>query len=216
MEMTALLDLMGRYADGKVTLKWRYPPGAPECVHIYPAQRAGDRFLIARDKHMRVDLKDAQTGWSFDYNVAGGGVKARLFCVYLAAKNEIPPDDQLLVSREADFVVTVSIGRAHILYSLSEKQLPDGLSAHFLRLQTSAEIEFGVLGYAWDFNGLRMAAPLPGSIHPGKHMYPAFYLPTGLYPAVELVGGANSDVTIAEGKVSFGLFSKIKLSKKKN
>ncbi|MDR1299755.1 MAG: hypothetical protein LBJ84_05835 [Oscillospiraceae bacterium] len=216
MAAVALIDLNGGFQDGKVRLNWRYPPSAPESVHIYPVRRRGGMAELVMGGHISRYLRDCPSGISFAYDDAAGGgdVKKRDFCVYLSGHNDLSPDMEALMSN-GEFIVTISIGQAGVVYDIRSKTVEDGLMCHSIRLQSSAVIDEGVLGYSFDFFGVEMTAPFPGRVPQGKIEYPPIYLPTQAGLSIVLASGRNADISVAPGSVSMGMSKLFKSSKRK-
>jgi hypothetical protein len=185
-----------------VRLSWRYPPNAPESVHIYPVRFRDGGAQLVTGGHITRYLRDCPDGCSFNYDDATGGadVMKRDFCVFLAGHNDLTPDAGALLS-SPEYLVTVSIGRARIEYEIRSKSVEWGMRAHRVRLRSSAEIDAGILGYTFDFYGMEMTAPLPGHIHQGKTEYPPLYLPEGAHIALTLANGRNTDISVYPGRV---------------
>jgi hypothetical protein len=215
MAAVALVNLKGRYVDGRVALSWGYPPGAPETVHIYPVKRRGAADELDMRRHISKDLRDCPTGITFEYDDASDGdVKKREFCVYLSEHGDMSPDAKTLFKSQ-DFRVTVSIGEADVHYDIRTKKVDNGLKSCVIRLQSSAEIDPEILGYSFDFNGQEIMVSFPERIYPKKTEYPPIYLPEHSHPEIRVVSGENADVSVTPKKISMRLTALLRIFKRK-
>lgn len=199
----ALLDLRAVYQNGQVKMTWKFPPDAPETVHIYAVKSRTEQIELDLRSHIAKDLRDCNSGHSFKYShIAGNDVKKVEFCVYLSSRNDMPPDIRLL-SGMSDFFVSVLAGEADVIYQIKNIPFGGGLVVTKIILQSSADIDPGILGYSYNFNGKEIAVEFPEKINRGITEFPPIVLIDSADPLVKVVAGMNSDVSVEQGKISF-------------
>jgi hypothetical protein len=184
-------------------MNWSFPPVAPETVHIYTVKGGAESGELDLKTHIAKDLRDCGGGYAFDYkNTSGSDVREIVFCVYLSEHNDNSPDIRALRKLGGCFVRVV-FGRANISYEIKTKACDGRLEAAFIRLQSSAEIAAGILGYSYDFFGKEISVAFPGKISAGISEYPMILLAENSKPIVKIVSGSNSDVSLVQRKIPF-------------
>jgi len=203
MAVTELIALRANYIGGQVRMTWRFPPSAPETVHIYGVKRAGEDISLDARFRISKDLRDCSGGLSFDYSgISSVDVKLVTFCVFLEDRNFNSPNMRALQSMKGCFT-DVIIGRADVLYDVFSKPCAGELTSHRIVVKSSSTFDAGILGYSCDFYGKDIRLELPGSIGSGISQYPQIYLPRQSAPPVVCMwGGANADVMITRKKIS--------------
>lgn len=203
MTPVALLDLRAVYQNGQVKMTWKFPPDAPETVHIYAVKSRKEQIELDLRSHIAKDLRECNGGHSFKYsNISGNDVKKVEFCVYLSSHNDTSPDIRLL-SGMSDCFVRVIAGEADVVYQIKNKPCGGGLVGTKIILQSSADIDPGILGYSYNFNGKEIVVEFPGKIHNGITEFPPIALIDIADPLVKVVAGMNSDVSVVQEKISF-------------
>jgi hypothetical protein len=151
--------------------------------------------------HIEKKLKDCNDGVVFDLmGGVGSDVKKMDFCAFLANPGEDVPEARVLQSMPNSFASVVT-GEARISYdfrksSVKKKTWDRILSQYRIWLQSSAEIEAGLLGYTYFFHGKAISFTFPGAVLRGIVEYPPIYLPLEATPMVELIHGGNTDVSV--------------------
>ena len=202
MTPIALLNLRAVYQNEQVKMTWKFPSNAPETVHIYAVKSRKEQIELDLRSHIVKDLRECNSGHSFKYNnISGNDVKKVEFCVYLSDHNETSPDIRIL-SGMSDCFTSVIAGEADVIYQIKNKPCGAGLIGTQIILQSSAEIDPGILGYSYNFNGKEIAVEFPGKIHNGITEYPPIVLIDTADPLVKVVAGMNSDVSVVQEKIS--------------
>ena len=198
-----LLELQAFYLNGMVRMTWRYPINAPGAVHIYCVRQSGDE--IAFDNRFRItrDLRDCSNGISFEYSgISNVDVMKVTFCVFLADRNFNAPAIRSLLTMPRCFI-SVTIGRAHVLYDIKSKPCSADLMSHKAIIKSSSSFDAGILGYSYDFNGKNITVEFPGRVSSGINVYPPIYLPRSTRtPIVCLVGASNNEVILAYKRIT--------------
>ena len=203
MTVIPLLDLRANYQSGQVRMTWKFPQNAPETVYIYSARRSGENVEFDMRTHISKDLRDCAGGLSFEYSgFSDSDVKQVTFCVFLADRNYNTPNMRVIRSQKECFI-NVIIGEAYISYDVRSKPCGGGLSEHRIWVRSLCEIDEGILGYAYNFNGREITVELPGKVSGGITEYPRFYLTDTVPPVITVVGGRNSDIAVENKKISF-------------
>lgn len=203
MTPVALLDLRAVYQNGQVKMTWKFPSDAPETVHIYAVKSRKEQIELDLRSHIAKDLRECNGGHSFKYNnLAGNDVKKVEFCVYLSSHDDASPDIRML-SGMSDCFASVIAGEADVIYQIKRKPCDDGLIGTQIVLQSSAEIDPGILGYSYNFNGKEIAVEFPGKIYNGITEYPPIALIDTADMLVKVVAGMNSDVSVMQQRISF-------------
>lgn len=203
MKPVALHDLKAVCQNGHVQMTWKYPAEAPDTVHIYAVKSHTKPMELDLNRHIAKYLRECSYGYSFKYgDISGNDVKKVEFCVYLAGHNESLPDIHLL-SEVSECFVNVIVGTASVVYRLKNKPCGGGLMMTSIILQSSADIDPGILGYSYNFNGSEITVEFPGKINCGITRYPPIVLIDTADPLVKVVAGTTSDVSIRQGKISF-------------
>lgn len=203
MAPVALLDLKSVYQNGQVKMTWKFPPNAPETVHIYAVKSRNEQIELDPRFHIAKDLRECNGGHSFKYSdISGNDVKKVEFCVFLSSHNDMSPDIRQL-SAMSECFSSVITGEADVKYHIRNKTCGAGLVRTQIVLQSSAEIDPGILGYSYNFNGREIAVGFPGRIHSGITEYPPIVLLETADPIVKVVAGMNSDISVIQEKISF-------------
>jgi len=184
-------------------MTWRFPPDAPETVHIYGVKQNGDSIAFDNSTPISKNLRDCNSGYSFDYSsISSFDVKRVIFCVFLADRNFNSPNMRVFQSMSRCFV-SVIIGRANVQYDVRSKPCGSILSSHRILVRSSSTFDAGILGYSYDFKSKDITIELPGQIKNGLNEYPLIYLPReSMPPDVCLAGGSNSDIMVENKRIS--------------
>lgn len=200
MTPVALLDLRAVYQNGQVKITWNFPPDAPETVHIYAVKSRNEQIELDLRSHIARDLCECNSGYSFKYGY-GNGVKKVEFCVYLSDHGETEPDMRYLSGMKECFTGVI-VGKAKVTYEIKNKPCGAGLIESRIILQSTADIDPGILGYSYNFNGKEIAVEFPGKIHRGITRYPPIILIDGADPFIKVVAGLNPDISVVQQKIS--------------
>lgn len=202
MPPIALVGLRAVYQNGQVRMMWDFPPNAPETVHIYAVKSRKEQLELDLRFHKTKDLRECSSGFSFQYsNISGNDVKTVEFCVYLSDHNEAAPDVRALNGMSECFIRVIT-GQADVIYQIRNKPLGSGLVYTQFVLKSTAEIDPGILGYSYHFNEKEIAVEFPGKIRSGITEYPPVVLTDHADPLVKVVAGLNSDIYVAQQKIS--------------
>lgn len=203
MTPVALIDLRAIFQNGQVKMTWKFPSDAPETVHIYAVKSHKELLELDLRSHIAKDLRECNGGFSFRYNnLMGNDVKKVEFCVYLSSHNDSSPDIRIL-SEIGDYFTSVIAGGANVIYQFKSKPCGSGLTGTKIILQSSADIDPGILGYSYNFYGKEIALEFPGKIHKGITEYVPVALIDSADPLVKVVAGMNSDITVEQERISF-------------
>ena len=203
MAVTGLIDVHADYFHSQVRMTWRFPLNAPETVHIYSVKQSGAELEFDRRVRITKDLRECNSGISFEYNVVSNvDVKRVTFCVFLAERNFNSPNIRALQSMGGCFV-SVIIGRGDVFYDIKSKDCGGGFVSHQIYIKGTSTFDAGILGYTYNFNGKDITIELPGKIDSGVKSYPPIYLMRDSGPpSVCLTDGSNADVTVMQRKIS--------------
>lgn len=185
-------------------MTWRFPPEAPEAVHIYGVRQSDGEMMLDPRFHISRYLRDCANGMPFEYTgVANIDVRSVTFCAFLAEFISNPPNVRALQAMGGCFV-SLTIGHADVLFDVKSKPCGNELASHRITIKSSASFEPGILGYSYDFNGRGITVEFPGRIDYGKKEYPAIYLlKSAPPPTVCVTSGSGADVTIERKRLSF-------------
>ena len=197
MPVAALQKLRANYSNGQINMNWQYPPNAPETVFIHGVIQSGNEMTLDPRVRISNDLCNCTNGFSFDYSsISSIDVKKVMLCAYLSDRNSAVPGIRELQTLSECFV-SVTIGRADVLFNVKSKPCGEGLTEHKISIDSSASFEAGILGYSYQFNGKSITIEFPGRIDRGATDYPAIYLMEDSNPPVVcIVDGMNTDITI--------------------
>ena len=202
MPPVALLDLSGRYTRGDVSLSWKFPPQAPDTVYICPIYGADAARRANTAEMSELLLRDATSGTRFAPRLRSPhDVTLCEFLVFLGRRGEPLPNLEKLLDNPA-YTVTVTVGAAVVYYQIKTQKAENGFEKHDITLQSAYSIEQGILGYSFMSGGRRYSAAFPGAIGRGKSKFPPFFTREGANVQVEVVSGANSDVSAVAKKLS--------------
>ena len=215
MKPVALLNLRAVYQNGQVKMTWDFPPKAPETVHIYAVKQRNEQLELDIFSHIAKNLSECNGAYSFKYNnISGNDVKKVEFCVYLSDHNETSPDTRTL-NGMSDCFISVITGEAVVIYQIKNKPCGAGLMGTQIVLQSSADIEPGILGNSYKFDEKEITVEFPGKIHNGITKYPPIVLVNTVDLLVKVVAGMNFDVSVKEQKISCWRGFPARLLKKK-
>jgi hypothetical protein len=198
----SLLDLSGRYVNGEVSLSWRYPPGAPDTIYIYPIYGISSERKVSISGMTQQLLRDAPFGYKFVHQVSNPRDVTRCeFLVFLGTGGETPKMLENMIDNP-DYTVTVIVGSATVFYSIKTKKIENDFEKHIISLKSDYSMEPGILGYTFTSVGQQFTAAFPGTIERGKYKFPPFFTYVGAHVSVRVVGGTNADVyAVAKNKV---------------
>jgi len=198
----ALKNLKATYQTGRVKLSWQVPIGAPDTVHIFRVARQAEVLELDYNFHLDPLLRDVVNGCEFECPQSiTGGVSKMSFCVYLSEHTDVKPNLPLLQS-SPDFFVSVTAGSARVSYYMPPKRINSQLVSYTLMLESDADIDVGVLGYCYFFNGMRIEVDFPGRINRGLTVYEPVFLPENSNPQIFLIDQNTINIFIQTKKFS--------------
>ena len=187
--------LHGKYAGGDVVLTWKYPSGAPDSVYVIPVYGQGMSRRVNLGEMAERPLRNVASEFRFKFESKSLYDVTRCeFLAFLCESGINSPNVDYLLKNPA-FSVRVPVGRAHIHYWVDSKKSDPGFEKHTILIESAYTIEKGILGYSYSINKRTFRTAFPDSINKGKIAFPPFFTKTGPNIKVEVVDGANAEVT---------------------
>jgi len=179
MNVVAIKNIKGHYANGEIHFSWRLPDDAPEVIHIYRVHVKGqNRYVKKEDKYHRA-LRNSPFSEQMACEQNENTLAVYTYLFFLAKRDEELDESELVTLLfDPTYTKTVVVGNAEVYFQVKSRAL-NGLKhnvfEHKIILKSQVTIPEGLLVYSFNSEKQRFSVPFPSEIEDAKITYEPFY-----------------------------------------
>jgi|GEM_PF-6654394 len=206
LEYSSLMQVLGSYENGKIIFRWNPTADMKSRIHIIPITRKDDGVYFdtinSRIEKVRGGVKTIQ----IDYKIGGSGVSYADFAILTS--NAINPKELIdryseILSNEP-YIVRVLTGKSDVSWDILLTKLKEnrdkGLRRCMIKLDSTAPIGAGILGYRFSYGGKNFLIPFPDAISMGTNVFGPLYMFGEAMPTVCSMTNESTNIILRRSK----------------
>ena len=200
-----LEGISGTFNNGTITFNWKPSPNMRSRVHFVPISD----MINAQFEGGRPGINtQGKTSANINFTPSGGVryVNFTVFtCDHVNADAILAESPETLLKKP--YLVRVPTGRADVSWNAVSTPIKSDKSKNIRRytvkLESTANIAHGILGFSFEYGGCRFKIPFPEAIVKGRNSIGPFYLFGGAVPTVCTISPERISINLAETKKGF-------------
>jgi len=176
MNIVAVNNIKGHYADGEIHFRWRLPDDAPEIIHFYRICAEGQKRYVENENKYYRSLKNSPFSERISCSQNGYDIAAYTYLIFLSEKETVLSESDLsTLCFSPIYTKTIVVGKADVYFQIKTIALNSNVFEHKITLKSETVIPEGLIVYSFNSEKERFVVPFPGDIENGKTKYEPFY-----------------------------------------